>query len=125
MSRVWIERPIESVEDAEALPEGTVVLTRDLSRPYAWTKDDLGDFRDHYCSVMWPQDIAGDDVIALVPVEAEEQWGARDKAGSVTRPSAGTPDPHAALEDYIRVRTATGQHDSLVRRLVTPWEAAD
>ena len=70
--RVWIERPIESVEDAEALPEGTVVLTRDLSRPYAWTKDDLGDFRDHYCSVMWPQDIAGDDVIALVPVEAVE-----------------------------------------------------
>lgn len=68
--RVWIERIIESVEDAEALPEGTVVLSRDLSRPYAWTKDDMGDFRDYHCDAVWPEDICGDDVIALVPVEA-------------------------------------------------------
>lgn len=120
MRQVWIERPIESVEYAEALPEGTVAISKELTRE-AFIKDG-----DSWLGTHGPGAFTNETAVglleALVPVEAEEQWGARDKAGSVTRPSAGIPDPHAALEDYIRVRAATGQHDSLVRRLCTPWE---
>lgn len=123
MTTVYIPVPITSVEQAEKLPEGTVAISKELAHE-AFIKDE-----DSWLGTHGPGAFTNESAVglleALVPIEAEEQWGARDKAGSVTRPSAGIRDPHATLEDYIRVRATTGQHDSLVRRLVTPWEPVE
>lgn len=97
--RVWVERPIATVEDAEALPEGAVILAEATEYTYAWRKTG-DDFVDHEGHVWWPEDLAGDDVTALVPVEAEEE----------------------VLAEYaVRAHWRWGQ---LVRRYVTAWEDA-
>ena len=88
---------IESAEQAEALPEGTIMFLP--AGPYVWTaRDPGGEFLDHY-GRPWhfenTQD--GEPFTALVPIEAEE----------------GT--------DTIQ----TGAEHSYTRtRYVTPWEAA-
>lgn len=96
--RVWLERPITSVEDAEALPIGAVALLM---------KD--GSVRDHATRTSnplgpWNRDMHGyrhSAVLgwtALVPVEAEEE----------------TLYAYAVQDDWVG--------DEKVTRLVTPWE---
>ena len=88
---------IESAEQAEALPEGTIMFLP--AGPYVWTaRDPGGEFLDHY-GRPWHFENTQDDepFTALVPIEAEE----------------GT--------DTIQ----TGAEHSYTRtRYVTPWEAA-
>ena len=88
---------IESAEQAETLPEGTIMFLP--AGPYVWTaRDPGGEFLDHY-GRPWHFENTQDDepFTALVPIEAEE----------------GT--------DTIQ----TGAEHSYTRtRYVTPWEAA-
>lgn len=66
MSRMWIERPIASVEDAEALPEGTVVRIEDKDGP--WEKRPDGQFQGADRIIVDASWVL--DRIALVPVDA-------------------------------------------------------
>ena len=64
---------IESAEQAEALPEGTIMLLP--AGPYVWTaRDPGGEFLDHY-GRPWHFENTQDDepFTALVPIEAEEE----------------------------------------------------
>lgn len=99
MSRVWLERPIASVEDAEALPVGTVV-TDGIGAWVGWDDDDTVTFTDGEDSAITPRQMIG--WTALVPVEAVE-------------------------EESLRRVHARGSRDDLlkakhVRRLVTEWD---
>ena len=93
---------IESAEQAEALPVGTIMFLP--AGPYVWTaRDPGGEFLDHY-GRPWHFENTQDDepFTALVPIEAEEDF---QKAGGASVYDGGMgswPD-----------RT----------RLVTPWEA--
>ena len=64
---------IESAEQAEALPEGTIMFLP--AGPYVWTaRDPGGEFLDHY-GRPWHFENTQDDepFTALVPIEAEEE----------------------------------------------------
>ena len=68
-------RPVllESAEQAEALPEGTIMFLP--AGPYVWTaRDPGGEFLDHY-GRPWHFENTQDDepFTALVPIEAEEE----------------------------------------------------
>ena len=97
MTVIYVPRLIESAEQAETLPEGTIMFLP--AWPYVWTaRDPGGEFLDHY-GRPWRFENTQDDepFTALVPIEAEE----------------GT--------DTIQ----TGAEHSYTRtRYVTPWEAA-
>ena len=97
MTTIYVPRLIESAEQAEALPEGSIMFLP--AGPYVWTaRDPGGEFLDHY-GRPWHFENTQDDepFTALVPIEAEE----------------GT--------DTIQ----TGAEHSYTRtRYVTPWEAA-
>ena len=86
---------IESAEQAEALPEGTIMFLP--AGPYVWTaRDPGGEFLDHY-GRPWHFENTQDDepFTALVPIEVEE----------------GTDT----------VQTGT-EHSYTRTRYVTPWE---
>ena len=97
ITTIYVPRLIESAEQAEALPEGTIMFLP--AGPYVWTaRDPGGEFLDHY-GRPWHFENTQDDepFTALVPIEAGE----------------GT--------DTIQ----TGAEHSYTRtRYVTPWEAA-
>ena len=64
---------IESAEQAEALPEGSIMFLP--AGPYVWTaRDPGGEFLDHY-GRPWHFENTQDDepFTALVPIEAEEE----------------------------------------------------
>lgn len=83
---------IESAEQAEALPEDTVAI-----RPqYFACEKQCGVWRNTDAALLGNRDLVG--FTALVPIEAEEESGAKGDGES---------------EDFY-----------LVRRLVTPWESA-
>lgn len=107
--RVWIERPIESVEDAEALPEGTpAIAEHDFVRDRCiggWTGGNGDLLYSHADMVGWT---------ALVPVEAEVEWATDESLGRWSTDGI-YPSPEAVLRDRWT--------DPLVRRYVTPWEA--
>lgn len=88
MSTLYRPALIETAEQAEALPEGSLV--RDVRSGF--------DYRARHALGGYLQaDLdAGVDVEALVPIEAEEEWGEDDGADTFTP----------------------------TRRLVTPWESA-
>lgn len=68
--------PIESAEQAEGLPDGTLVIDMTPDDPYAWRKSGTF-FIDHTggtCEAT-PTEIAGFRPTALVPIEAVEQVG--------------------------------------------------
>ena len=102
MTVIYVPRLIESAEQAETLPEGTIMFLP--AGPYVWTaRDPGGEFLDHY-GRPWHFENTQDDepFTALVPIEAEEDF---QKAGGASVYDGGMgswPD-----------RT----------RLVTPWEA--
>lgn len=67
---VYIPTPITSVEQAEQLPEGSFVLGVQTGFEYR-ARHALGGYLQHDLD-------AGDEVLALVPIEAEEEtsgWG--------------------------------------------------
>lgn len=73
MTTIYIPRLIETAEQAEALPEGTIVFLP--AGPYVWTaRDPGGEFLDHY-GRPWHFENTQDDepFTALIPIEAEEQ----------------------------------------------------
>ena len=87
---------IESAEQAEALPAGTIMFLP--AGPYVWTaRDPGGEFLDHY-GRPWHFENTQDDepFTALVPIEAEE----------------GTDTIQTGAEHFY-TRT----------RYVTPWES--
>ena len=82
---------IESVEQAEALPEATVA-----AHPDHWPREKFQSVWQE-CDGLWDNS-AMVGWTALVPIEAEEEHGARGDG---------------VVEDFY-----------LTRRLVTPWETA-
>ena len=73
MTVIYVPRLIESAEQAEALPEGTIMFLP--AGPYVWTaRDPGGEFLDHY-GRPWHFENTQDDepFTALVPIEAEEE----------------------------------------------------
>ena len=75
MTTIYVPRLIESAEQAEALPEGTIMFLP--AGPYVWTaRDPGGEFLDHY-GRPWHFENTQDDepFTALVPIEAEEEGG--------------------------------------------------
>ena len=94
---------IESAEQAEALPEGTIMFLP--AGPYVWTaREPGGEFLDHY-GRPWHFENTQDDepFTALVPIEAEEEHGGW---GFCTPGCERITHSH-----YPR------------KRLVTPWES--
>ena len=72
MTVIYVPRLIESAEQAETLPEGTIMFLP--AGPYVWTaRDPGGEFLDHY-GRPWHFENTQDDepFTALVPIEAEE-----------------------------------------------------
>ena len=88
MTVIYVPRLIESAEQAEALPEGSLVRYVRSGFDYR-ARHALGGYLQADLD-------AGVDVEALVPIEAEEEHGARGDGEA---------------EDFY-----------LTRRLVTPWE---
>ena len=73
MTVIYVPRLIESAEQAETLPEGTIMFLP--AGPYVWTaRDPGGEFLDHY-GRPWHFENTQDDepFTALVPIEAEEE----------------------------------------------------
>ena len=72
MTVIYVPRLIESAEQAEALPVGTIMFLP--AGPYVWTaRGPGGEFLDHY-GRPWHFENTQDDepFTALVPIEAEE-----------------------------------------------------
>ena len=111
MTTIYVPRLIESAEQAEALPEGTIMFLP--AGPYVWTaRDPGGEFLDHY-GRPWHFENTQDDepFTALVPIEAEEEWAAEFDSGEM----------YMNL-DQDSARDADG--GTAMSRLVTPWEEA-
>ena len=88
---------IETIEQAETLPEGTIMFLP--AGPYVWTaRDPGGEFLDHY-GRPWHFENTQDDepFTALVPIEVVEEMDT----------------------DYY-----LGGDGAPTRRYVTPWESA-
>ena len=143
MTVIYVPRLIESAEQAEALPEGTIIFLP--AGPYVWTaRDPGGEFLDHY-GRPWHFENTQDDepFTALVPIEAEEEYKGFPMFPRPTDapwPPRSTPnrdaDGHWYYIDEDGYSTAhLGGHpfhdlmvawiDSLPRtiRYVTPWES--
>lgn len=113
---VYIPTPITSVEQAEALPVGTVGLPNpadDCRAPYLKTEDGwisgwYPDWRrDREQDVEPDAGMVGET--ALVPVEAEEEWAAEFESGEM-----------CVNLDEETARAADGA--TAMTRLGTPWE---
>ena len=115
MAIVYVPRLIESVEQAEALPEGTYAKNEATTRSGTWYAPP----RVNIGRGMW----SGDDLYrsaemvgwtALVPIEAEEEW----------RASWPADDAHQRCRDERTARLWEQQQDAVaMHRLVTPWES--
>ncbi|MCZ4325688.1 hypothetical protein [Brachybacterium paraconglomeratum] len=112
MTTLYRSQLIESAEQAEALPEGTVVPIEDKDGP--WEKRPDGYFQGAGRVLVDAYRVL--DRIALVPIDAEEEW--EDDGRPVWSLGEGAVTP-ADVDDYER---RNGRRPS--RRLVTPWEAA-
>lgn len=97
---------IESAEQAEALPEGALVPIEDKDGP--WEKRPDGKFQGAGRVVVDVYRVL--DRIALVPIEAEEEWAAEFEPGEM----------YVNLDEDT-ARAADG--GTAMSRLVTPWEA--
>lgn len=121
---VYIPRLIESAEQAEALPEGTVVFIEkpwgDTTRREVGTKDH-GEWWGSDCDVNF---LGAEGLVswtALVPIEAEEEWTAM-----------GTDDgePWIALVGPVGIDGSREEAQQYVdrfggfiaHRTRTPWE---
>ena len=90
---------IESAEQAEALPEGTIMFLP--AGPYVWTaRDPGGEFLDHY-GRPWHFENTQDDepFTALVPIEAEEEW--KPDMDAIPPWPEPTPDPFPGKTRYV------------------------
>ena len=126
MTTIYVPRLIESAEQAEALPEGTVARNESASPGGSWYSPPRIKIRHD----MW----AGDDLYrsadmvgwtALVPIEAEEKYGAEMKwdAGAThdTHVSLGLSLDNARWQVENNPDYATGR---IMRQYRTPWEEA-
>ena len=99
---------IESVEQAEALPVGTVLRHESYQPIEKWDYNGeaiYGGFQDG----LFPDELVG--WLALVPIEAGEEWQTRHEGGSI--PQADEAEARAS---------ATAR--SIQRRYTTEWEDA-
>ena len=113
MAIVYVPRLIESAEQAEALPLGTVVR-HDSHMP-------LEKWRDEYGATYWgylEEAVEADTLVgwtALVPIEAEEEY--------TTERAGGAWDNDAIYSSPDDVRR-DGYTDPLQTRYITPWKYA-
>lgn len=123
MTRLYRPVLIESAEQAEALPVGTVAtdlgarivsaaVRTDVGLGWFVSGDEMTDMHEHL--VGWT---------ALVPIEAEEEWGgSRPNSGAWECQNRSHAEDDAA--GWNRSAGPDGFHSVPVRRLVTPWEEA-
>lgn len=119
---VWVERPIRTTEHAEALPAGTIIRSGDL---LALRVQDGG------AVMIWPpttgkcmRDVVG--WTALVPVEAEEEWGLELRLRPLN-PDGGphiSPARDRTHAEWMRDHNPQIATGLIASRLVTPWEDA-
>lgn len=122
--RLFKEVPLETAEQAEALPDGTILrghrpgsgfyrgpralgfVTRYPGRPNTYT---VG-------VDNWPLSrVLASFRTALVPIEAEEEWAARTPGGMIFFPDG---------EEAARSMTKYHAGAHVVSRAFTPWEPA-
>ena len=122
---VYVPVPIESTEQAEALPIGTVLTARTPRR--AAIKDIAGHWL--FDGERWPRDDA--DMIgwtALVPVEADEQYAVHWNEGDEPYPAGDfTIYHHSSREEALEVVADAEPWEGTPvarTRLVTRWEDA-
>ena len=109
---------IEYAEQAEALPEGTIMFLP--AGPYVWTaRGPGGEFLDHY-GRPWHFENTQDDepFTALVPIEAEEEKRsvARHSGGGQTNYNTEAAGNPGRMGEYIASLPVES-------RYVTPWGA--
>lgn len=63
MTDTWTQQPARTADEAAAAPLGALAI---VPGPYVWERVD-GGYRDWQGHMMWPEEIAGDDVILLAP----------------------------------------------------------
>ena len=127
---------IESAEQAEALPEGTIMFLP--AGPHVWTaRDPGGEFLDHY-GRPWHFENTQDDepFTALVPIEAEEETsvvvrasGFRDIAAHPYSEASMDSDGNVWFGEGLSRVDVTEQFNEWAKqhtrtRYVTPWEEA-
>ena len=121
MTVIYVPRLIESAEQAEALPLGTVVLEV-LTEPGEEERVIGADFIDD----GFDEDLTPGGNwhhVALVPIEAEEEWGgSRPNGGAWECQNRSHAEDDAA--GWNRSAGPDGFHSTPVRRLVTPWGEA-
>ena len=122
MSIIYVPRLIETAEQAERLPVGTIALL-DPDKPAAF-ENHAAVRVDHYEADGFPwlvdsQGLAEHPSMAgwtaLVPIEAEEEYST-EHAGLARDNEAIYSSPEDVRRD--------GWTDPLQRRLVTPWGSA-
>ena len=105
---------IESAEQAEALPEGTIAVSHNVAGAaiQACIRVDDGWFCTEEISFNGVQEVIGHKYMvgdhALVPIEAEEETTARVQG----------------FAGVFHVSRSTGSFPTPQHRLVTPWEEA-
>ena len=109
MTTIYVPRLIESAEQAEALPDGTIATVEEDPAPYY-----KFDGRWHWGADGGFAARSPVGMTALVPIEAEEEW------------TVGQEDPSWApgTESWARRFQAQEPGRRLFRRSVTPWEEA-
>lgn len=117
MTTLYRTVPIKTVEQAGALPAGTIALHEWGHGTTAYTLTSGRWVTSHGTAVPHSEVVGW---TALVPVEAEEEWGTQHDGGD---PHAdGTQaEAHAASDEW---RQWGDEPPRVIRRLVTPWEAA-
>lgn len=120
---------IETAEQAEALPEGTIMFLP--AGPYVWTaRDPGGEFLDHY-GRPWHFENTQDDepFTALVPIEAEVETSVRVSPGDPYAGASMDSDGNVWFGDGIFPVDVTEEFNEWASknqrtRYVTPWESA-
>ena len=102
MTTIYVPHLIETAEQAEALPEGTIITHAE-------------NYPQEKFAGLWGREGSSSESLAeeegwtaLVPIEAEEELQRTYATPASTFPGLSWPE----------------QHDAWKRRLVTPWEEA-
>lgn len=106
---------IETAEQAEALPLGTVAFAHTPLRGDCYTKYDFDNWEGARRGLGSP-DASMVGWTALVPIEAEEEWAITADVMDRSAPLPTESAARAAAEDW---KGGTAEC-----RLVTPWEEA-
>lgn len=122
---VYVPRLIESAEQAEALPPSTPIVIGPFiaMRPITEATWGMSYTDGDYSSAELVSSFPDYDLTALVPIEAEEEWGGSRPDGGAWQ-CQNRSHAESDADGWNRSAGPDGFHSTPVRRLVTPWEEA-